>query len=90
MLEFRINRARANPLSLEVWHLTLRFDLPGVGLAPQAERLLCSCLLDQKSTHPKAQGGGVEFIWNRTSAREGGVFRQSHLIINNAPHIYEI
>ena len=26
-------RARANPLSLRVWHFTLRFVLPGVGLA---------------------------------------------------------
>ena len=25
--------ARANPLFLEVWHFTLRFVLPGVGLA---------------------------------------------------------
>ena len=29
----RTVRARANLLSLEVWHFTLRFDLPGVGLA---------------------------------------------------------
>ena len=31
-------RARANPLSLGVWHFTLRFVLPGVGLATPSRR----------------------------------------------------
>ena len=33
MKGWRIVRARAHQLSLEVWHFTLRFVLPGVGLA---------------------------------------------------------
>ena len=46
-------RARANPLSLGVWHFTLRFVLPGVGLATLAEgrkAVACSRPLDPKST----------------------------------------
>ena len=46
-------RARANPLSLGVWHFTLRFVLPGVGLATRAEgrkAVACSRPLDPKST----------------------------------------
>ena len=46
-------RARANPLSLWVWHFTLRFVLPGVGLATRAEgrkAVACSHPLDPKST----------------------------------------
>jgi hypothetical protein len=46
-------RARANPLSVGVWHFTLRFVLPGVGLATRAEgrkAVVCSSPLDPKST----------------------------------------
>ena len=46
-------RARANPLSLGVWHFTVRFVLPGVGLATRAESrkaVVCSHPLDPKST----------------------------------------
>ena len=44
---------RANPLSLGVWHFTMRFILPGVGLATRAEgrqAVVCSHPLDPKST----------------------------------------
>ena len=46
-------RARANPLSLGVWPFTLRFVLPGVGLATRADgrkAVVCSRPLDPKST----------------------------------------
>ena len=46
-------RARANPLSLGVWHFTLRFVWPGVGLATRAEgrkAVACSRPLDPRST----------------------------------------
>jgi hypothetical protein len=51
-------RARANPLSLEVWHFTLRFVLHGVGLATPVD-LERRAVADRTQSLPKVYPGGV-------------------------------